>query len=231
MDLQKTNFYGNDFENLSESIDIKEGKTPDVAIMFTDMVSSSKAWKNHPEDMIHALEAQSIMIDEIVKTNKGFICKTIGDAFMISFKKPEQALECALAIQKSLNDNPIEISKSLNTELRIGICYGPVYESEIKIQNIVLKDYFGNTVNTAARLESEVSETGGIAIALTAKDHSNVDLEPILEPYNVELISFRNKGDDVKRSARTLTDTHRHIYKNIKELKGIDELDVYKIKL
>lgn len=225
MSLSKSNYI------LNESIDIKEGSTPDVAILFTDMVGSSDAWKKDPDGMIDALEEQSIMVDKKVKTHKGFICKTIGDAFMISFKNPEDALKCAIDIQEELKNNPIKIGKLKNTVLRIGICYGPVYESVIKIQNISLKDYFGNTVNTAARLESKVAEEGGVAIALMTENAADVEIAKILEPYKVNLITFGNKGDEVKRSARTLTDIHRHIYKNIDELKGVDKLDVFNIKL
>lgn len=217
-------------ENINEEIDINEKKTIDVAILFTDMVKSSNGWKNHPSEMINALEEQSIVIDKLVKANKGFICKTIGDSFMISFKKLEESIQCALDLQKELKENPIIISGKTVTELRVGICYGPVFESKIKIQNTTLKDYFGNTVNTAARLESGVSKAGGVAFAITTEDASDIDVDSIIKDLNVELITFKNKGDEIRRSQRVLTDVHRHIYKNIDKLKGIDKIDVYNIK-
>lgn len=43
---------------LNESIDIKEHKNLTLSILFTDMVESSKAWKNNPGHMIKAIELQ-----------------------------------------------------------------------------------------------------------------------------------------------------------------------------
>jgi class 3 adenylate cyclase len=215
---------------INESIDIKSDKTIDVAILFTDMVGSSKLWKDDPENMIIALEQQSKLMDKTCKKFKGYICKTIGDAFMVAFDTIEDAIKCALFIQTELKDNPIPIGKQ-NTLLRIGICYGPVYSSKIKLQNNITIDYFGNTVNTASRIEGGVSPEGGIAFCITSEDAAEINLDSLLKGLNVDLISFTNKGDEVKRSNRTLTDIHRHIYKNIKQLKGIDKIDVFKIKL
>jgi hypothetical protein len=36
-------------------------------------------------------------------------------------------------------------------------------EKTYKIQNVNLRDFFGNAVNTASRMESKVSESGGVA--------------------------------------------------------------------
>jgi len=215
---------------INESINIKDNKTIDIAILFTDMVGSSKLWKDNESYMIKALEEQSKIMDKFSRKYNGYICKTIGDAFMISFDTIEDAIKCGLAIQTDLKDNPIKIGKK-DTKLRIGICFGPVYESKIKLQDNILRDYFGNTVNTASRIEGGVCEEGGIAFTLTTDNAADINLDSILKGLNVDLISFTNKGEDVKRSNRTLTDIHRHIYKNIKQLKGIDEIDVFKIKL
>jgi len=235
MKLTKESYFlkenSNPIEYVTESINIHENKTIDVAILFTDMVGSSKLWKESTSEMIIAIEEQSKLVDKISKKYNGLVCKTIGDAFMVSFKKLEDSIQCGIEIQKSLKSNPIKITSKKDTELRIGICFGPVYESTVHIQNVNMKDYFGNTVNTASRVESGVSEAGEVAFAITSINADQINLDLLLKDYKVELISFTNKGDEVKRSNRTLSDLHRHIYKNIKELKGIDKIDVFKIKL
>lgn len=223
MELSKNNY-------IVESIDIKETKFINKAILFTDMVDSSNLWKNNPKETIKAIEKHSFVIDEHVKKNKGIIIKTIGDAHMISFGNIKDAIQCGIDIQESLKNKPINITKTKGIELRIGICYGPVYDATIDIQNKKLVDYFGNTVNTASRIESMVSEVGDIAFAITA-DADKVNLDEFLEDRKAELISFKNKGEEIKRSNRILTDIHRHIYKNVEELKGVEEIDVYKIKI
>lgn len=215
---------------LNESINIKENKTVKRAILFTDMVESSNAWKNHETEMITALEDQSKVIDKYVKKYNGFICKTIGDAYMVSFKDVKHAINCGLSIQEDLKDNPILITKTNRVKLRIGICYGSVYEAMVDMQGIKATDYFGNTVNTASRIESKVCDPGNIAFAIT-EDVDKINLDEFLEGKKAELISYKNEGDEIKRSGRILTEVHRHIYKNIEELKGVDEIDVYKIKI
>lgn len=215
---------------LNESIDIKEHKGLNLAILFTDMVDSSKGWKNHPNEMIKAIEDQSKVIDKHSENNKGFICKTIGDAYMISFTDIKNAIQCGIDIQEDLKSNPINITKSTKVQLRIGICYGPVYESKVNVQNKTLIDYFGNTVNTASRIESNVSDPGSLAYGITPNT-GKVNLDHLLKDRQVDLVSFNNKGDDIKRSSRTLTEIHRHIYKSIKALKGVEKIDVFKIKI
>jgi len=213
---------------IKESIDIKEHKALNLAILFTDMVESSKAWKNHPNEMITAIEDQSKVIDKHSKNNKGFICKTIGDAYMISFKDVKDAIQCGIDIQEDLKAKPISITKSTKVQLRIGICYGHVYESKVDVQNKKLIDYFGNTVNTASRIESKVCEPGDVAFGIS---EDKINLDDFLKDRTVDLVSFDNKGDDINRSSRVLTEIHRHIYKNIKQLKGVEKIDVFKIKV
>lgn len=217
--------------NINESINIKENKTINKTVLFTDMVESSKAWKNHTDKMIDAIELQSRVIDKYCKKHKGLICKTIGDAYMLVFDDPLDSIKCAIEIQENLKADPIKISKSQNVILRIGICYGPVYESKVDVQNIKLIDYFGNTVNTASRIESKVCDPGNIAFGLASSDIDEIDLKPVLDDRKVELISFTNKGDEVKRSNRILNEIHRHVYKNIKELKGVENIEVFKITI
>jgi len=216
---------------INESINIKDNKEKELSILFTDIVESSKSWNNNPKEMISVIEKQSIIIDKWAKENKGFICKTIGDSYMISFNNIKDAIQCAIDIQEDLINNPIKINNS-NLKLRIGITFGPVYESTVILQNgIKLIDYFGNTVNSAARLEAKVSDEEGFAFALLSDKIEDLNFDDLLKKYKVDLISFSNKGNGVNRSQRLLTDIHRFFHKSIKELKGIDKIDVYKVKL
>jgi len=216
---------------INESINIKENKELERAILFTDIVESSKSWKNDPLKMITTIEEQSKLIDKWANENKGFICKTIGDAYMISFKDIQDAIECALNIQEDLKENPID-NNGTGLKLRIGIAFGQVYESIVTLQDgIKLKDYFGNTVNTAARLESKVSPEEGFAFTLLSNNIEELILDKVLDNYETDLISFKNKGDEPNRSQRLLTDIHRYYHKSIKELKGIEEIDVYNVKI
>lgn len=217
---------------INESINIIEKPIP-VVILFTDVVGSSNLWKSNESYMINALETQSRRMDKFTKKNKGMIIKTIGDAFMISFPTLENAIQCAIDTQKDLVSNPIKIGKS-KLAIRIGIASGPAMKTITSIQGKKLDDYLGNTVNTASRIESKVSEEGHFAFAYLDDNEVDTDnIDDLLEKNDVKvtMISFSNKGDEVKRSGRVLTEVHRRIYKNVKELKGIDKVNVYNCKI
>jgi adenylate cyclase len=64
--------------------------------------------------------------------------KQIGDAFMLLFPKPRDAVACALIIEARSAD------ESQFTAVRTGVHWGPVLYRE--------GDYLGTTVNVAARL-------------------------------------------------------------------------------
>jgi len=179
--------------------------------------------------MLSVLSDVSELFDTFVNDYNGLVVKSIGDAYMIKFDTLYDSVDFALHIQKELKDNPIKFKKK-DIQFRIGICEGNVYEIEQDIQNFKLLDYLGNSVNSAARIESKVCEEGDIAFAnmLNKKDKK---LDELLSDYKVDMITFNNSGNEQKRSFRILSDIQKHIFKNVKELKGIDEIEVYKISI
>jgi class 3 adenylate cyclase len=138
---------------------ITTGPTP--TILFTDVVGSSKLWSEDPITMSSQLDKHFIKINSISKQYNGFVVKTIGDAFMVYFK-PGNSLQNAINCAKS-------VLKSEELPLRIGICSGSMEEKTYELQNAKLKDYFGNAVNIASRMESKVAEEGGIAFTSVNK--------------------------------------------------------------
>lgn len=215
---------------INEKLSIKTDNTINISILFTDIVKSSELWRDHKNSMMDALEEQSVVFDKISNKFNGTIIKTIGDAYMIAFKTIEESIECGIELQKELNKNPIKIDKR-KIEIRTGICYGPVYETYIDIQGNKLIDYLGNTVNCSSRIESKVCKPGNVVFSSIYKNINTKKIEKITEGYDVDMISFNNTGDEIKSSARLLTDVQRHTYKNIDELKGINKIDVYQIKI
>jgi class 3 adenylate cyclase len=200
-------------EHINESNKKKYGMDiEEQTILFTDIKGSSELWNKKEEEMFIALDLHEKQIVKFSEKYNGIILKSIGDAFMLSFKKLQYAIEFSITLQKDLKENPIKIG-SKNLELRIG--------------NMIV-DYFGNVVNTASRMESKVSDVGGVAFAYDGK----ID-KLKLDGYDVDVIDFKEdcRVNKRKRSERLLTDAHNYMCKNVDELKGVDEITAYKIKL
>lgn len=200
--------------------------TREIAVMFTDLMKSSELWAKYPDEMAEAIDLHYLQVDKIVNDNSGFIMKTIGDAFMCSFDDVNDAIKAAIEIQK---DKSVPVGER-NLIMRIGICYGPAIIKKITIQDADLIDYFGNTINSASRLETEVSEVGGFAIASTSKKITSDDIKDVIKDFNFTEIQYTSTPIKERiRSSRLLTDT-QIFHKDIKDLHGIKPIVAYSIK-
>ncbi len=221
---------------INESKEIKDLPMSKVAILFTDVKGSSDLWAKNEDSMYESLVDLEDMMNEVIDENDGMVVKTIGDSFMCSYENDDallNAVNTAVDIQKKLNTKPIKTGSS-KIELRIGICYGEIYIRESKIQGTQLKDYFGNAVNTASRMESKVSEVGGFAFSFLSKPNNEEEILDYLEKNDIkiEVIEYDNNCDETgqerNRSARLLTDLQINSCKNVDELKGVSSVRVYK---
>jgi hypothetical protein len=223
---------------INESKSIKDLPTSNVAILFTDVKDSSNLWAKNEDAMYESLTDLEDMMNEKIADKNGMVVKTIGDSFMCSYESKDallDAIKTAIDIQKHLRDNPIKAGND-KLNIRIGICYGEIYIRESKIQSTTLKDYFGNAVNTASRMESKVSEVGGFAFSFLEKVENEEEILKYLEDNDIkiEVIEYDNKCDkdkERKRSARLLTDLQINACKDVEELKGVNSVRVYKCKL
>ena len=148
-----------------------------VAMVFTDVQSSTELWEASAYAMSEALQLHNAVIRSVISLHFGYEVKTIGDAFMIAFSTARFALRFCIEAQEQLviqhwPSELLEVSSYQrliegNTQVwnglrvRMGAHYGPVRVEENPI--IKRTDYFGPTVNRAARVES-VSVGGLIAV-------------------------------------------------------------------
>jgi adenylate cyclase len=111
-----------------------------------------------------------------VEDHGGMINSFIGDAIMGVFGAPithsdeaaitrdaVNAVECALAMERTLRELNEEWPRRglPTTEMRVGIFTGPVVTGSLGTAERVDYVVFGDSVNTAARLESAGKEAGG----------------------------------------------------------------------
>jgi class 3 adenylate cyclase len=110
-----------------------------VAIVFVDLASFTPLTQAMGEVHAAAVLARfSSLVRAAVRGWKGRIVKQIGDAFMIVFTDPEDALRCGLEIGRRAEGEPHFPA------CRLGVSWGRALYRE--------GDYVGTTVNLAARL-------------------------------------------------------------------------------
>ena len=208
------------------------------SLLFIDVVSSSLMWNKNAKKMTNSLTLLDELVkNELSKYNKAFIVKTIGDAYMICFDNWKDSYNFAKNLQISIknNNDKLSVTSDFPFKLRIGIAYGEVEIKILNIQKCDLIDIFGNTVNTASRMESKVSSVGGIGIVNLSKDEMKEFYNYILKDlnknkYNYEILSFSNKCQELKkslfeRSSRLLNNFH-YTCKSLDELKGVMQVEL-----
>ncbi len=128
-----------------------------VVLLFTDLKDSTALYNAIGDAAAyHTVRRHFAFLADIVRKHEGAIVKTIGDAVMASFVDPTEALEAAIEIQSSVAEfNATETGGAII--LKIGLHVGPA----IAVTFNDRLDYFGATVNMAARLQGE-SEGGDI---------------------------------------------------------------------
>ena len=179
-----------------DSEEVKEKSGPMPAMVFTDVVGSSKMWSDDPVTMSKQLEGHHKLIATISEKYKGWIVKTIGDAFMVYFEPSEDSLFNAVKFSKEV----ILAEKAYN--LRVGVCQGNMDQKTYRIQKVDLKDFFGNAVNTASRMESKVCEVGGTIAFCSTKPIENRlgNLKTLGKINTVDLSKYDLRGAKVEKA-------------------------------
>ena len=162
-------------------------------MIFTDVVGSSKMWDDDPVLMMKQLEEHHQLIETLSEKNKGWIVKTIGDAFMIYFEPSTESLTNALNCAKDIIVN----EKKYN--LRVGVCQGQMQDKTYRIQKVDLRDFYGNAVNVASRMESKIATEGHIAFSSTKQITENTlsRYKKLGELYEVNIKQYDLRGASI----------------------------------
>lgn len=134
-----------------------------AAILAADVVGYSRLMGEDEEGTLVRLQAlQSTVLVPSIAEHRGRMVKTTGDGFLAEFASALDAVDCAVALQRTLVEQEGGHAADQRLDLRIGINVGDViFEGD---------DIFGDGVNIAARLES-IARRGGICISRTVYDH------------------------------------------------------------
>ena len=146
-------------------------------LLFTDVVGSTAfyAEKGDPAAFIE-IKKHFDEVFAIVTQFRGAVVKTIGDAVMATFVNPVDALRASHKIHDTFHptrsDTPIRLRISLNT----GPCIAVRLNSNA--------DFFGGTVNIAAKLQAMAE---GYQIAMSEATYRSPGVAELLAEANAEL--------------------------------------------
>ena len=145
-----------------------------VTILFADIVDfTPRASHQSPDEVVRFLNQLFTRFDNLANKHGLEKIKTLGDAFMVAGGMPDAQPDHAervarMALDMVAETEAFSVEMSEKVELRIGIHSGPAVAGVIGTQKPVY-DVWGDTVNTAARMESN-GTNGKIQVTAETKD-------------------------------------------------------------
>jgi len=170
-----------------------------LTFLFTDLKSSTEMYERIGDLAAYDLVQKHFQVlSSVVRNADGAIVKTIGDAIMATFPSPDRGLAAALGMRAAMMQFNRENERE-DLLIKIGLHAGPCLAVMLNER----LDYFGTTVNTAARVQ-------GLAAA-----------QSILTTESV--VSYKPVRDIVERQRLTVTPQRA-------QLRGLkDEITVYEV--
>jgi class 3 adenylate cyclase len=174
----------------SERVDENEGLgIRQVTLLFTDLKGSTAMYERLGDLNAYALVREHFaLLGATVQEHSGAIVKTIGDAVMAVFSRPSDAVTAALRMLGEVERYNAEHGGP-GFILKIGAHCGPSIAVTLN-ENL---DYFGQTVNVAARVQS-LAEAGEICISEAL--YSAPGVCPLLAGHKVVAFDSPLRGVD-----------------------------------
>jgi len=155
-----------------------------ACVMFADLKGSTALYARIGDAAAYGLVRDYFaFFAEHLRASGGILVKTMGDAVMAAFTDPAMAVSMALAIHRDLADFERDHGAGA-VAAKIGIHAGPC----VAVNTGGLLDYFGRTVNLAARLQAqsdgsdivlsrELAEDPAIAALLAGLPTADADVQ------------------------------------------------------
>jgi adenylate cyclase len=213
-----------------------------LALVFTDIKSSTQFWETQPENMRSAIKIHDAIMRRTLRSVGGYEVKTEGDAFMVCFKNITAALLWCFTVQlqlleadwpagildteegREIEKDNVTIYKGLS--VRMGIHWGtPVFERNPITQRM---DYFGPVVNKASRI-CNAADGGQICVSsdviAALRNFPSMFDEEMVDRHQqpIEVDSFNGGSFPVSRDLLQLKRLGFHVVElGERRLKGLE---------
>jgi class 3 adenylate cyclase len=158
--------------------------------MFTDIVQSTNlAEVLGDEAWGHLVRWHNSKLASLVAVHGGEVVRTTGDGFFVTFDGPGAAIDCAVAIQRALEEHRRE--HGFSPRVRIGLHHANATKEG--------SDWSGMGVHAAARIGALAGggeilasrETAEAAAAFSVSEPRIVSLKGIVDPVEVVALEWR----------------------------------------
>jgi class 3 adenylate cyclase len=161
-----------------------------LSVVFTDLRGSTRFYRDVGDAPAFGSVLEHLdLLRQAVAAEEGAVVKAMGDAIMAVFLRPVCAVRAMLAAQEAVAGRPLA--------LKVGIHTGPCIAVN---QNGVL-DYFGSTVNLAARLVELSSGEDIVVSEAVLADPEVAALARRVEPVEGVLKGFEGESLALSRLA------------------------------
>ena len=171
-----------------------------LTVLFTDLRNSTQLYREIGDATAFGRVMNHFdVLKKVIAEEDGAIVKTIGDAVMAVFRRPAAALKAMLSAQEMLAaPAPGVAPLTLKAGLHAGPCIAVTLNDKL--------DYFGSTVNMAARLES-LSNGNDVIISRVLYDDPEVRELIAAEnlqttPFEISLKGFQEERFELWRISK-----------------------------
>ncbi len=163
-----------------------------LTVLFTDLRNSTQLYREIGDATAFGRVMNHFdVLKKVITDEDGALVKTIGDAVMAIFRQPVAALRAMLAAQELLAAPPDGMPP---LTLKAGIHEGPCIAVTLNDR----LDYFGSTVNMAARLEALST---GDDVVISHAIYDDAEVRELIRAENLQAAPFEImlKGFDEER--------------------------------
>ncbi len=171
-----------------------------LTVLFTDLRNSTQLYREIGDATAFGRVMNHFdVLKKVIVEEDGAIVKTIGDAVMAVFRRPAAALKAMLSAQEMLAAPAAGVAPlTLKAGLHAGPCIAVTLNDKL--------DYFGSTVNMAARLES-LSTGNDVIISRVLYDDPEVRELIAVEnlqttPFEISLKGFQEERFELWRISK-----------------------------
>ena len=132
-----------------------------AAILVADIVGYSRLMAEDEAATVAALKGHQAVVLPLVEAHGGRIQDTAGDGILAEFRSVQQAVECAIAIQRTMAERNATVPPARQMRFRIGVNLGDVMYDGTRA--------YGDGFNVAARVQA-LAEPGGICVTAMVRE-------------------------------------------------------------